>query len=156
MNIVRTKHYVNFLTPGILFSESTERPIEEWNIKQAIYLAKKFDMLPYAFQFSTWLETDPIIIEEEKFVTKPKKKKESGLYYLTGLVRSAKSILAGTDEKENILRSNVKCNNFKAIIQNSNSWLSTTPFYKDDVVIDWDGNILDRGSNYYNECISGL
>jgi hypothetical protein len=92
-----------------------------------------------------------VIVDGELLKVEPKKVESSGIYYLTGTVRSAQDVLNGTDEEENILRNNIESRGFNAIVQNRNSYLSTFPFYPEDKVVNWNGEIIDDGQNYAPE-----
>jgi len=143
-------HYVEFFSPGTFMSESTRKKIDAWSPTLACSLAKKIKerhgATPYGFRFVTMLEAKPVEVEGgEKMDVLPKQVKNSGIYFITGTIRTAEEVLAGTDPEENILRSNVRCNNIPAVIENCNSYKSTMPFEKQDLLVDWDGNILRQG-----------
>jgi hypothetical protein len=71
--------------------------------------------------------------------------RRSGIYFITGTIQTAEEVLAGTDPKEEILRSNVRANKIPAIIINTNSYRATMPFEADSVLVDWEGNVLQKG-----------
>jgi hypothetical protein len=154
------KNYVEFLSPGTFCSESSSFPIEKWDVKEAISILKeknikeRYGAKPYGFRFSTWVEAEnDVIVDGELLKLEPKKVESSGIYYLTGTVRSAQDVLNGNEERESILRSNVRCNGFNAVVENRNFYLSTFPFYPEDKVVNWDGEIIDDGQNYAPEAL---
>jgi len=126
------KHFVTFYSPGTLFSETSEKPIDSWDVERACKMAEQIKerhgATPYGFRFST-RERKPNELDSK--VTKT-----SGMYYLGGVVRTAEEVLAGTSHDENILRSNVRNNGYKKIIENSNSWKFTAPLEEGDVVLE--------------------
>ena len=145
------KHFVTFYSPGMLFSEKDSKPIEKWDIKTAIEISKKIiqrhGAKPYAFRFETQIVANDIEIDGEKLEVKPKTVRQSGLYWLTGKVLTLKDI--SDDDENRILKSNMKCNGYKAVVENNNSYKFTYYFDKEDIIIDWNGNIIDKGENYY-------
>ena len=124
------KHYVTFYSPGSFVSESTVKEIHAWSVDLAVHIAKdikeRHGATPYGFRFKT-MESDG---------WSPKTVKESGMYYLGGRLMRLIDI---PDTKENsILRDNMIFNNYEWVIENTNSWKVTLPFYKDkDTLIGW-------------------
>jgi hypothetical protein len=126
------RHFVEFLSPGTFVSETTEKPIDSWNVDVAVRMAadicERYNARPYGFRFITRGRKDDEL--DSRVLDR------SGIYYLGGVVRTADEVLAGTDPDERILRSNVESNGFKRIIVNDNSWRFTTALRDDDVVLD--------------------
>lgn len=145
------KHYVQFLSPGTFVSEETTLPIDNWDTHLAAKMVKdikeRHGAKPYGFRFKTYLEVESIEASGEKFEVEPKEKKRSGIYFLTGKIRTAAEVLAGTDPSEHILRSNVEGNGYKAIIENNNSYRITVPFNEEDILLDMEGNVIMRGED---------
>lgn len=130
--VAMQKHYVTFYSPGTFVSEQTTREVDSWNVEAAVEMARtiveRHGAKPYAFRFTTRGRKD------DEF--EPRELDSSGLYYLGGKVRSAEDVLAGDDPSEHILRSNVRVNGYKRVIENSNSWRFTGVLGDDDVVLD--------------------
>lgn len=126
------RHFVEFLSPGTFVSEVTQKPIDAWNVDVAVRMAgeicERHNARPYGFRFITRGRKDDDL--DSKVIDR------SGIYYLGGKIRTAEEVLAGTDPKERILRSNVERNSIKRIVENNNSWLFTAPLNDDDVVLD--------------------
>ena len=126
------RHFVEFLSPGTFVSESSELPIDSWNVDVAVKMAadicERHGARPYGFRFTTRGRKDNEL--DSRVIDK------SGIYYLGGSVETAEEILARNDPKEEILRSNIRCNDYKRIITNTNSWRFTTALNADDVVLD--------------------
>jgi len=145
------RNYVVFYSPGTVVSEETSKPIEEWDVKVAVKMAMKITerhgATPYGFRFERYKEVDPMTVEGTKFKVEPKKVAESGVYFITGEIRTAAQVLAGTDPREDILRSNVEINKIKVVVTNKNSFMYTGIFYKDDFVVDLDGEIIVKGTD---------
>jgi hypothetical protein len=123
------KHYVTFYSPGSFVSETTSKEIDVWSVDLAVRMAKEIERhraTPYGFTFKT-MESDG---------WSPKTVKESGMYYLGGRLLTLDDI---PDTKENsILRDNMRFNNYEYVIENTNSWKITLPFYKDkDTLLGW-------------------
>ena len=124
------KHYVTFYSPGSFVSETTTKEIDTWSVDLAVRMAKEIKerhrATPYGFTFKT-MESDG---------WSPKTVKESGMYYLGGTL---KRLIDIPDTKENsILRDNMIFNNYEYVIENTNSWKITLPFYKDkDTLLGW-------------------
>lgn len=126
------KNFVVFMSPGTFGSEQSEKPIDSWDVKTAVSLSKsikeRYDALPYGFYFVTH-GRGPNDLDSKKI-------KSSGMYYLGGKVETYEEIVARNDPKEEILRSNMRCNGYKRIVTNTNSWKWTQPLQDEDTVLD--------------------
>jgi len=146
-------NYVVFESPGTLFSESSSKAINTWDIKKAIEMSKniseRYSAKPYGFYFETYLELDE---DDAPLDFVSKKIKTSGLHYLSGKVETFDEITERDDDKEEILRSNMKCNNSWVLVTNTNSFKVKRFFHGDDVIINDDGEIIDKASNYKHYC----
>lgn len=128
------KHFVTFYSPGTFVSESTQKPIDSWDVQVAKKMAAEINerngATPYGFRFTTRGrsndELDSQVIQS------------SPMYYLGGVVETLTQVEARNDPSESILRSNMRCNGYNRIITNRNSWKFTAPLQDDDVVLDWD------------------
>ena len=131
--IVVKKHYVAFLSPGTFTSETTEREIKKWDVEAAKRMAhsivERYGATPYAFQFYT--------LGRGAGDLNANKVEESPLYYLGGRVETLAQVEARNDPKEEILRTNMRCNGWDRIIVNDNSYHVTRPLNKTDVILDW-------------------
>lgn len=148
------KHFVTFYSPGTMFAESDVVAIGTWLPVEAARMAKditqRHGAKPYGFRFSTCIVARPVPDGEGGLLeVEPKEVARSGMFFLTGTVRIVKDIEAKADPAERILLSNMKGNGWAACVQNDNSYRSTQPFTKEDVVVDWDGNIVASGADYY-------
>lgn len=127
------QHFVEFLSPGTFFSESTQKPIDSWDVEQAKRMARdikeRHAATPYGFRFSTRERKDN---ELDSKVTKV-----SGTYYLGGKVETIEEVFARNLPEEETLRWNMKTNDYKKIIVNINSYKSTFPLREDDTVLGW-------------------
>lgn len=126
------QHFVSFLSPGSFVSEETVKPIDSWDVDQAVQMARtiveRHGAKPYGFRFIT-RSRGPDDLDSRETA-------RSGIYYLGGTVETAKQIMARNDPKEEILRSNIRSNRYDRIITNTNSWRFTAPLYAEDVVLD--------------------
>ncbi len=127
------KHFVTFFSPGTFVAETSELPINKWDVKKAIKMAHKikerYSATPYAFQFSTRSRG---LRDLDSKITK-----ESGYYFLGGEIKTLADLEKDNKPDEEILRSNMKFNEWDKIITNTNSWKWTQPFRKEDVLLDF-------------------
>jgi len=126
------KHFVTFLSPGTFLSEETEKPISEWNVKEAVSMSKtiteRHSAKPYGFYFSTRERKDD---ELDSRVTA----KSKGVYYLGGKVLDADGVKREIPNCE-ILLNNMKNNKWPLVVVNDNSWRTIQPLRDGDVVLD--------------------
>jgi hypothetical protein len=127
------KHFVTFCSPGTFVSETSESPIESWDVDAAKEMAKRIKerhgATPYGFYFSTRTRKDE---ELDSKITKT-----SPMYYLGGKVETLEEVVARNDPKEEILRWNMENNGYNRILVNTNSWKATLPLKDGDVVLQW-------------------
>lgn len=130
--MLKTAHFVTFLSPGTMFAENTTKPIEAWDVDKAVEMARgvkeRHGAVPYGFYFTTRERTDADLDSREAA--------RSELYYLGGRIETLAEIEARADPKESILRSNMRCNGWDRVVVNDNSWRWTQPLQKGDVVLD--------------------
>ena len=111
------KHFVTFLSPGTFFAETTTKPIDSWDVDKAVEMARtvkeRYNARPYGFRFST-RERGPDDLDSKEVKT-------SGVYFLGGKIETLKEVEARNDPKEEILRSNMRCNGWKKIVVNRRS-----------------------------------
>lgn len=123
-------HFVTFLSPGTFVHEETTKPIESWDIKEAVNMSKKITerhaAKPFAFVFTTRHRGEKEL--DSKVV------KSNGRYFLGGKVLTLSDVEKQMP-KETILISNMRCNGIKKVVVNDNSWRSVHPLEKDDVVL---------------------
>ena len=127
------KHFVTFYSPGTFVAETTEKPIDSWNVQEAMKMAheivERYGATPYGFQFSTRSRSDTDLDSKET-ATSP-------FYHLGGKIETLAEVEARNDPNEEILRSNMRGNGYDRIVVNDNSWRSTRPFGATDVMLDW-------------------
>lgn len=125
------KHFVEFLSPGTFVSESTTKEIDTWDIsvakKMASNIVERYNAKPYGFRFITRSRKDHELDSE---ITKT-----SGIHYLGGNVLTLAQVKARNNPKDAILISNMECNGYDKVIENSNSFLITLPFRDKDMVV---------------------
>lgn len=103
---------------------------------------------PHSFRFSTQLEADPVPDGEGGMLkVEPKEVESTGLFFIGGTLRTLDEVKKKNDPKEEILRSNMECNNMSVIIENCNSWKFTGGFSEQDCIVDENGNIVKRGDD---------
>jgi hypothetical protein len=128
------KHFVEFLSPGTFFSETSQKEVDSWDVSNAMIMAKniteRHNAKPYGFRFIT-RERD--FDELDSKVTET-----SGIYYLGGKILSLQEVKNRSDPKDKILISNMETNDYSHIIENTNSYKFTAPFdYKNDTLLPW-------------------
>lgn len=69
----------------------------------------------------------------------------SGVYYLGGEILTYEQMVEINDPSDEVLRSNMRANDFPLVIINRNSWKSANPFNEEDVLLDHGGNEVQRG-----------
>lgn len=127
------KHFVTFFSPGTFVSETSEKPIEAWDVEAAKALAvdihERHNARPYGFRFTTRSRGDDDL-DSRVTATSP-------LYYLGGTIRTLEDVERDDRPEEKILRSNMRNNDIKRVVENNNSWRFTGPLNDDDVVLDF-------------------
>ena len=128
------KHFVIFYSPGSFTSETTQKQIDSWDVEKAKKMARnikeRHGATPYGFSFVTRERGDSDL---DSKITK-----RSPTYYLGGKVETYEMVLLRNDPKEETLRWNMKHNNIDRVFINTNSWKTTMPLQKDDVVLEWE------------------
>jgi hypothetical protein len=128
-----TKHFVHFLSPGTMCSEETTKDVESWDtdlaMKMADSITERYGATPYGFYFTT--RTRGLNDFDSK------RSDISCTYYLGGDVRTYEQVCEQAKEDENILRLNMKCNGWKRVITNNNSYTWNDVLGDEDVVLDY-------------------
>ncbi len=126
------KHFVIFYSHGTMVAETTQQPINRWDVDEAVEMSKKIkerhSASPYGFYFITRQR------KEDEFDSKEIKR--SGMYFLGGTVFTLKEIKKRNDPKDKVLISNMEYNGYDKIVTNNNSWKWTQPLGENDVVLD--------------------
>ena len=146
------KHQVTFYSPGTLFSESSTFDIESWDPVKAVAMSEtikeRYNAKPYGFVFSTLLVHDDVPDGEGGLLhVESKTVKKSGVHFLGGRLETYDDVVSRKDPKEDILQSNMRCNEDWIVCINTNSYRSTMPFNEDDCIVDATGKIVERGND---------
>lgn len=145
----KQKHFVTFHSPGTFFSEENREEIEGWDIGLACEKAKsikqRYNATPFGFSFETIKYVVSHDEDGNEYLVNPKTEKKSGTYFLTGRLITIDDI-PENDKERSILRSNMECNDWPIVIENTNSYRSTQPFRENDFIVDFDGNELRNGN----------
>lgn len=127
------KSFVIFFSPGTFMAETTEKPIDSWNVTEAVNMARtvkqRYGATPYGFCFT--------MRERNNNELDSKEIKRSGMYFLGGKVLTVDDLKARNDPKDRILISNMEGNHWDKVIENCNSWKWTQPLREGDEVIDF-------------------
>lgn len=126
--------FCTYYSPGTLFLEESRFEVETMdNLAACAVRAKegvkeRHGAKPFAFRF-----------------TDGNGKSLSGLYYLTGKVIRRDDV--PDDKEHSIMRSNMDDPEQCVVVENTNSYKHVSHFSEEDVVLDWDGNIIQRGDD---------
>lgn len=127
------KHFVTFLSPGTMVAETTQKPIDSWDVETACNMAhditEPHGATPYGFYFTTRARADDELDSKEI--------DRSGTYYLGGRIETLTDIEARGLPSERVLRSNMRTNKWDRVVTNDNSWRWTQPLHENDTVLDW-------------------
>ena len=125
------KHFVTFYSPGTFVAETTEKPIDSWDVEQAKAMSEsvteRYGATPYGFRFST-RSRGPDDLDSKVSATSP-------MYYINCKVETLAEIEERNDPKEEILRSNMRGNGWDRIVITTKGWRWTQPLNPDDVVL---------------------
>jgi len=126
------KHFVTFYSPGTFVAEQTTKPIESWDVEEAVILSRdvkeRYGAIPFGFRFSTRERCDDELDSRES--------KRSKMYYLGGTVLTLEEIKARKDPADATLISNMECNGWDRVLENRNSWRWSAPLEEGDVVLE--------------------
>ena len=132
--LLMEKHFIQFYSPGTFVSETDTQEIDSWDTQAATNMARSIHQrhgaTPYGFRFITKSRGEQDL--DSKVIN------SSGMYYLGGKIRTYEEVVSDNLPDENILRDNMKWNNFKRIIVNTNSWKFTAPLYDEDIVLSFE------------------
>lgn len=138
------QQFVTYLSPGTFTSESTTKPCKTGDLTQALKkmkgLVERHGATPYGLVF---------VDGNNKALT--------GMYYINGQVQTYAQIPDTTENQ--ILRSNMWCNDRPFVVETYNSYKHTTWFTDKDFVINLKGQITRSGKDpdlvaYHKEFIA--
>lgn len=125
------QHFVTFYSPGTFVAETTQKPIEAWNMDDAVAMAgnitERHSAKPYGFRFTT-RGREAGDLDSKVIATSP-------MYYIGGKVETLEEVEARNSPDEEILRSNMRYNGYNRIWTTTNGWRWTQPLRVDDIVI---------------------
>lgn len=125
------KNFVHFVSPGTFVAETSTKPIETWDVEVAKRMAEdiveRYNAQPYGFYFTTRGRDEADLDSKEV--------KRSPMYYIHCKVETQEEIEARNDPKEEILRSNMRCNGFKSVVRSTRGWSWCAPLNDGDVVL---------------------
>lgn len=145
-----TEHRIEFRCPGTFVDEHVTRIVEKENltIEHAVEIfddmVARYNAKPYGFFLVT--EVHGEFERDGKVFTSPAEISRSGLHFINGEVKTLADI-PDTDEN-NILRSNMQCNDIPAVVETRNSYKHTGELGKRDVVLQGT-EIIARGEDYH-------
>lgn len=142
------KNFVQFLSPGTFFSETSSKPIDSWDIAAAVEMAnaikERHGARPYGFQFYTMICAGEVPDGEGGTLkVEPKKVRRSGTHWLGGTLKFFHEI--PEDDEHSIMIGNMRCNHMPICIENTNSYRFTGEFKEGDCIVGPSGEITQRG-----------
>lgn len=150
MSKAERKHYVTFLSPGTMMSESTTKPIERHDPKLVVAMAEqiveRYGAKPYGFRFETRI-VGSMPDGEGGTLTAQRDVGVSGIHFLGGKLETYEEVLARNHPDERILRENMRSNEYWIVCVNTNSFRSVLPFEEGDRLVDATGEIVERGED---------
>lgn len=147
------KHYAVFFSPGTFVSETNEKPVKSWDTEAVTPLwqgiEQRHGAKPYGFRFETRLEAEAIPDGRGGTLrVEPKTTASSGMHYIGGDLQTYADIVKANLPGEEILRSNMRCNEIPVILVNTNSYKFTAAFGEEDCVVHPDtGKVLVKGDS---------
>jgi len=144
----RRQNFVRFLSPGTFFDESTEKPIETWDVKTAVKMARditeRYGAKPYGFVFAEVIVSDPVDDGEGgKLEVKPKTVRTSGTHFIDGVLIRFEEVPA----KDSILASNMRGNGYPLVCETTNGYRHTGVFEADDCIVTKTGVVVVSGKD---------
>lgn len=125
------QHFVTFYSPGTFVAENTTKPIDSWNVDDAVAMAalitERHGAKPYGFRFTT-RGRGPDDLDSKEIAKSP-------MHYIGGKVETLEEVEARNDPSESILRTNMRGNGYKRIWSTTSVWQWTQPLSDDDVVL---------------------
>lgn len=126
------KHFVTFYSPGTFVAEDTTKPVDSWNVDDAVAMAalitERHNAKPYGFRFIT-RGRGPDDLDSKVIARSP-------MHYIGGKVETLAEVQARNDPSERILRANMEGNHWDRIWTATKGWKWTQPLNADDIVID--------------------
>lgn len=126
------RHFVIFESPGTFVHETTEKPIDTWNVAAAVKMAdditERHNSRPFAFYFVTRSRDEDDLDSKQTA--------HSARYFLGGQVFTLAEVKRLMPEKTTLI-SNMECNDYERIVINSNSWTIHQPLGPKDTVLDY-------------------
>ena len=136
------KCFVSFLSPGSFISEKTTIEIDDWCAlkaeKMATEIRERHGAKPYGFYFTTR--------ERKQTDFDSKEIERSGVFHMGGTVLSLAEVKSRDNEKDSILISNMECNEWSHIIENTNSYLHVSILNENDIVLPKSTTLEYKGS----------
>jgi len=127
------KYFVVFCSPGTFVAETTQKPIESWDVDKAVEMSReiieRYNAKPYGFYFIT-RERGPRDLDSKEV-------ERSTMYYLGGEVITLDELKAQNNSEDRILIQNMECNGWNRVVVNKNSWKWTQPLNDGDTVLDY-------------------
>src|SRR5712664_3128863 len=109
------KHFVRFFSPGTFVAETSDKPVNSWDVDAAVSMAcdisERYGARPYGFKFVTRGREDDDLDSKET-ATSP-------IYFLGGKIETLAEVEARNDPSERILLSNMRNNGYDRIVINT-------------------------------------
>lgn len=141
--------FVQFMSPGTIVDEVTDRPMESADpamaVKVAAQIRERHGARPYGFRFYTRIVADDVDDGEGgKLKVQPKTVAESGTHFIDGAILNFEEV----PSSQQILRSNMRGNLWPLVVETTNGYRHTSPFTDQDCVVDSKtGAVTRRGAD---------
>ncbi len=147
------QHFVEFFCPGTFFAERARKPIDKPSINLALEMAKsieeRYKALPYGFVFIECIISPRIPDGEDGWLdVNPKEVSQTGMHFF-GKNKLMKYDEVPEDKYHEILRSNMRCNHWPYVVENTNSWKCVQPFEEKDCIVGQSGHVLINGNDQH-------
>lgn len=143
------KVFAQYFSPGLLFSETSLRPLEgdtyEEAVRAAASVEERHGAKPFGFDLVTHIVADPVDDGEGGTLNVVSKEVERrGRFYLGGDIYLYDRVVA-EEGADSIWASNMRCNRDPVSIVIVNGYKSTQIFRESNVVVDERGVVVRRG-----------
>ena len=122
--------FVTFYSPDTFLAETTVKEVVSWDADVALAMMSKilerYGAKPYGFRFTT-RERGPDDLDSSVVATGP-------MHYVGGKVETREEVEARNDPKEDVLRFNMRANDYRRIWISTQGWRWTQPLEDSDIV----------------------
>lgn len=149
----KRKLFVTFVSPGTLFPETTSKEISDRDTRLAVKMSReikeRWGARPHSFYFEERIVRGPVDdgeggtmdVESKTVNTSP------GVYFIGGRLETLDEVERRADPSERVLVRNMRFNDTPIVVVNENSYRACLPFGRDDILLDGEGEVVERGDS---------